>query len=212
MHFSKTLTALALLAGSASLGAYAQERMKPKGPADFDTVHAAIGKHFHANHFGKAYASAKELVGLIGTQRAAAIRRALPDAPPEHEKMPVKENKNAALQNNAMLALSAGIGNMIEQSYRGPQGTIKTTVTADSPFLQIFNMMINNPAMAGENQEVIKYGNVMALLETQGKRKTLKIMIDSTLIDTTFPNHSDDFIFAMWDQPAVDRVQGIIQN
>ena len=212
MRFATTLTTVALVAAGASLGAVAQERLKPKGPADFDTVYAEVGKNFHAGHFGKAYAGAKELMGLIGVQRAVAIRKALPAAPPEHEKVQVKKTHNASMQNSAMFAMTAGVGNVIEQNYRGPNGQINCTVTADSPFVQMFNMLLSNPAMVGENQEIIKYGDVMALLETQGKRKTLKILIDNTLIDTVFPDHSDEFIFGMWNQEAVDTVEGTIRN
>lgn len=212
MRLATPLATLALVAAGASLGAFAQERLKPKGPADFDTVHAAVAKDFHAGRYGKAYAGAKELVGLIGNERSLAIRKALPAAPEGYEKVVEKKAHNASMQNNAMLAMAAGVGNVIEQSYRGSGGQIKVTVTADSPFVQMFNMILGNPAMVGENQEVIKYGEVMALLETQGKRKTLKILIDSTLIDTTFPDHSDDFIFGMWDQKAVDAVGATIRN
>ena len=211
MRFPTVLSTLALVLGSAALGAVAQERIKPKGPADFDTIHSGIAKHFNAGHFGKAYSGTKELLGLIGSERAIAIRESLPDAPPEYEKVAVKA-QNSSAQQNAMFAMAAGVGNVIDQTYRGPGGQIKVTVTADSPFVQMFSMILNNPAMVSEGQEIIKYGERMALLETSGSRKTLKILIDSTLIESVFSGQNDDFIFGMWNQPAVDRVAATIAN
>ncbi len=206
---------IALVLAGITTGALAQERVKPKGPADFNTVHANVKKLFEAGSFGKAYAGSKELMVLIGARRAEAIREALPTAPPEHEKVPFKEPKNQ-VQQNAMMAIVAGmaasVGNVIKQIYTGPNGQIEVSVTTDSPFIQMFQMLLNNPAMVGENQELIKYGELMAILETQGQRKTLKIQIKSSMVETVFPDHSDDFIFAMWDQAAVSKVEAIISN
>jgi len=212
MRIRTFATVVALVVVGASFGSAAQQRVKPKGQADFGALHGAIGKHFHAGHFGKAYAAAKELMAVIGARRAVAIRGSLPEAPPEYVKEPFKEAKNAAMQNNALFAMAAGVGNIIEQKYNGSGGRIQVTVTADSPFVQIFNMMIGNPAMVGENQELIKYGDIMAILETQGQRKTLKFVIESSLVEAQFANHSDEFIFAMFDQNAVDVIEAAITN
>ena len=203
-------TALALLAAGTAVGAVAQERVQPKGPADFGALHADVKKQYDAGHYGKAYATANDLVGLIGTRRSQAIREALPAAPEGYEKVPFKEPKNQAMQNQMLRGI--GMGNIIEQTYRGPGGQIKVTATADSPLIQMFQMVLNNPAMLGENQELIKYGELMALLEAQGNRKTLKIVIGNSMVESVFNGHDDDFIFAMWNQAAVDKVERAVSN
>jgi len=71
----------------------------------------------------------------------------------------------------------------------------------------MFNTMFGNPALLGKNQELIKYGDIMAVLETKGERQTLKIVIDNTLAESLFRKQNDEFIFAMWDQKAVDRLK-----
>ncbi len=212
MRTSSLLTAITLIAVGAAAGAIAQERVKPKGPADFKTVHASVKTHFDAGSFGKAYAASRELTTLIGQRRAEVIRKSLPVAPPEYTKVPYKEPKNKAAQNAMLGALAASVGNIIDQKYTGPGGQITVTVTADSPLIGMFKMMINNPAMIGENQELIKYGDILAILETSGKRKTLKILIGNSMVDAAFPNHSDDFIFGMWNQAAVDAASAAIIN
>ncbi len=212
MGIRLVVPALVLVTTGVAIGAVAQERMKPKGPADFATVHADIKKHFDAGHFGKAYSNAKTLVGLIGVQHGNAIRASLPDAPANYEKVPYKPPKNQAMQQNLLGALAPGVGNIFEQVYRGPNGQFTTTVTSKSPLIQMMRMVINNPAMLGDNQELIKYGEILAILETQGKRKTLKIMIDDSLIETAYPDQSEEFIFGMWDQDAVDTAANSIRQ
>ena len=210
MRASTLITAVSLIAVGAAFGAFAQERVKAKSAADFDTVHADVKKHFKAGHFGKAFSSGKTLLSVIGDERAGAVRKALPDAPPEHEKVAPKKDRN---RQNAMLAsMVPGAGNVLEQIYLGPNGQIKTTVMADSPYISMFNMVTSNPAMLPDNQELIKYGSIMAILETNGKRKNLKILIDDSMVETAFPNHDDDFVFAMWNQEAVDKVATAIRN
>ncbi|MFT5052578.1 MAG: hypothetical protein ACI8QZ_004014 [Chlamydiales bacterium] len=206
------LAALALVMAALSFGAAAQQRVKPSGPADFETLHAAVAAHFNVGHFGKAYASAQELTTVIGARRAVTIRAALPVAPPEYLKEPFKEARNAGMQNQALFAMAAGVGNIIEQVYSGSGAQIQVTVTADSPFVQMFNMMLTNPAMVGEHQELIKYEGVMAMLETQSRRKTLKFVIGSSLVEAQFSGQDDDFILAMWNQKAVDVLHAAIMN
>jgi hypothetical protein len=206
MHIIRLFSAVLLSFSLAGFTAVAQERVKPKGAADFGTLYEQVKSDYEAGRFGSAYEAARELTAVIAMKRAETIRAALPDAPEGYEKMPAKKGDDVR-QNPMLAALAAGIGTVIEQVYKGPGGLIQVTVTADSPVIAMFNAMFGNPALLGENQEMIKYGDIMAVLETSGERKTLKIIIDNTLVESKFPKRNDEFIFAMWDQKAVDRLK-----
>ena len=212
MRTPSLLLSVLLVGAGITVGAIAQERVKPKGPADFSTIHASVKKHFDAGSYGKAFKASTELSTVIAKKRAEVIRASLPVAPAEYTKVPHKEPKNQAAQNAMLGALAASVGNIIEQEYTGPGGTIKVTVTADSPMIGMFKMLLSNPAMIGENQELIKYGEIMAVLETNGKRKNLKIVIDNSMVEAAFRGHDDDFIFGMWDQAAVDALAAALRN
>ncbi len=206
MHIIRLLLGIALTFAGTSFDAVAQERVKLKGAADFGALHAQIKSDYEAGRFGSAFKAARELTAIIAMKRAETIRAALPDAPEGYQKMPAKKDDD--VRGNPMLAaMAAGIGTVVEQVYKGPDGRIRVTVTADSPVIAMFNAMFSNPALLGKNQERIKYGDIMAVLETSGERKTLKIVIDNTLVEAKFPQQNDELIFAMWDQKAVDRLQ-----
>jgi len=208
MHV-RSLVLVAFVSGTV-LGAFAQERVKAKGPADFDTLHAATAEHWKAERFGKCFVSARELVGVVALRRAKVIRAAMPAAPAGYTIEPPDESNPEA---NAMLAaLSAGVGTVIEQTYRGNGNDIRVTVTADSPMLQMFKMILQNPAMLQPNQELVKYSECSAVLETQGQDVTLRFMLQDSLVEGYFNGVDGDFALKMFDQKAVSALNAAIVN
>lgn len=204
------LLLVGLVSGTA-LGALAQERVKPKRAADFESVHAAVAEQWKAQHWGKCFASARELVALVGKRRGQAIREALPAAPAGFQIEPVEEETDP--QAAAMLAMfSAGVGSVIEQTYQGPGKSVHVTVTADSPMLQMFQMIVQNPAMLQPNQELIKYNECSAVLETEDQQVTLRFLIQDTLVEGDFQGADDDFALAMFNQAAVTKLFAAITN
>ncbi len=207
---TRFLVLAALLAGGAA-GALAQERIKPKGPLDFETVHAAVAEHWKAERWGKCFASARELLGVISMRRSKAIRDALPPAPQGYTVVPVQEEPNP--QANVMLAaMTAGVGSVTEQIYQGAGKEIRVTVTADSPMLQMFSMIVQNPAMMQPNQEIVKYAECSALLETQGQETTLRLMLGESLVERAFHGEKAEFALAMFDQKAVSALHKTLVN
>lgn len=198
----------ALLAGTA-LGAFAQERIKPKGVADYDSVYAAVGEHWKAERWGKCYATARELMALISQRRSKEIRKAMP-VPEGLQAEPIQENDPQA---NAMIAaFAAGVGTVTEQVYTGPGKRVRITVTADSPMLQMFQMIVQNPAMLQKNQELIKYSECSAILESEGRQVTLRFLLNETLVEGEFEGFDSDSALKIFDQAAVSRLHKVIVN
>jgi hypothetical protein len=206
---TRLLVPVLLLCGRAAGLLAAQERLKPKGPADFETVHAAVLEHWKAERWGKSFASARELLSLISVRRARAIRAALPAAPAGYTLVPPDEEAEA--QANPLLStFAAGVGSIIEQTYSGAGKEIRVSVTADSPMLQMFNMMLQNPALLQPNQELIKYSECTAMLETQGDQVTL--LIADSFVQANFWSQTSDFALKMFDQKAVTALHAVVSN
>ena len=200
-----------VLACGIALAAFAQERVKPKGAPDFAALHASVAEHWKAERWGACSKDARTLLGVISTRRAKAIRDALPAAPEGYVKQEHKEEDTA--QNNAMMAaLAPGMGTVVEQQYQGQGKTINVTVTADSPWIQMYQMILQNPAMLQPGQELIKYTQCSAVLETQGTSNTLRFMIDSSMVEANFRDESEDFVLKMFDQAAVTKLHAVISN
>ncbi len=199
-----------VLCGGAA-GFLAQERLKPRGPADFESVHAAVAEHWKAERWGKCFASARDLIGVISVRRAQAIRAALPAAPAGYTVVPPDDD--ASSQTNPMLlTMAAGVGSVTEQSYSGAGKDIRVTITADSPMLQMFNMVLQNPALLQPHQELIKYTECTALLETQGEQINLQFLIGDSLVQANFFSETSDFALAMFDQKAVTKLHAVLTN
>ena len=200
-----------VLACAATLGAFAQERVKPKGPPDFAALHASVAEHWKAERWGACAKDARTLLGVISTRRAKAIRDALPAAPAGYVKEEPKE-EDAAQANAMMAAFAPGVGTVVDQQYQGESKTINVTVTADSPWIQMYQMILQNPSMLQPGQELIKYTQCSAVLETQGGSNTLRFMIDSSLVEANFHDESADFALKMFDQAAVTKLHAVIAN
>lgn len=190
----------------------AQERTREKKPATFAELHTAVKTHFDAGAYGQAYASARELLTLVGAKRADAIRAAMPAAPAGYEVVPQKPEDDAARDNPLVGAMTAGVGNIIEQEYRGEKGTLRVTATADSPMMAMARMMFENPAMIGPDAELIKYEQCKGILQKEGRQWKLQILIDDTMIEGEFGTEDDEFALKMFDQAAVDVLHRAIRD
>lgn len=136
--------AVLALAALAAVGV-AQERTKPKELPSFEKIHAAIKTHYEAGAYGKAMVAARELSAILNEKRSMAILAAMPAAPEGYEQVPQKK----AEANPFAGAMAASVGSVVTQQHRGTNGTIRVTITADSPMLAMAGMMFENPALLG---------------------------------------------------------------
>ena len=184
-----------------------QERVKPKGPADFGKTIESAKANWEKGSFGACVKDLQTLTGLAMEKRALAIREALPAAPEGWEKVPAEPMDT---ENPFLAAMGGGLGNIVEQEYRSAESRragMQATVTADSPLVSMLSMMFGNPAMAGENVELVKYGSHKALLTKESDSLQLQILIsDAHVVDVSFYDTDEDKLFGMWDQAAVDRL------
>lgn len=189
----------------------AQERTKDKTPPTFEELHAAIAKHYKAGSYGKAMQATRDLTVTIYEKRTAVILGALPAAPEGYEVVPQPKKNNAGL-NPITGALVAGVGQVVQQDYKGPNGPLRVTVTADSPMLAMAGMMFENPALLGPDAELIKYDQCKAILKKAGTRWSLQILMDQTMVEANFGRESDEFGLKMFDQTAVTRLFNALQK
>lgn len=199
-------------AGLAALCASAlpsiQTRAAKPEVQDFPAVLARAQDHYEANRYAAAMADLKTCVGLTQTRWVEAIREALPAAPENWTKVPQPKDEQESAQAQAMLAsLSLGVGTQVEQRYTAESKRLDVSITADSPMVGMMGMMFSNPAMLNANQELIEYGTHKAILDTSNSRGLdLQILIaNKHLIQVTCPE-DDEFLFAMFDQAAIDRL------
>ena len=203
----RTLLLLAPLVSASLALAPAQERVKAKQPADFDGCLAAASTAWKERRFGACTKQLQDAIALVAQMRAAAIRAALPPAPEGYEIVPEETDSLAA--NPMLAAMTASVGNVIQRQYRTQDGhsTIDVSVTADSPLVGMFNMWITNPAMLGEDAELVKYGAYDAILKKEGQRRNLQVLIEgSSVCEVRWPDDDEEALFAMFDQKAVDTL------
>lgn len=201
-----TLFLAPLLALSAAIP-FAQERVNKKKTPEFKDVHTAIAAAYEAGNYGLAMSKTRELLTVLTPKWQEAILAALPAAPQGYTILP--QEKQDAQATAALAAFSASVGTVVEQKYKGDGGIVSVQVTADSPMLQMFSMVLDNPAMLSEGQELVKYGEHKALLKQEGSRWTLQIVIDSSMVEVK-GNVSDEFLLRMFDQKAVDKLAAVL--
>lgn len=193
-----------------------QERVKPREANDFPGCLTAAQNAWKEGRLGECTRQLQEALALVSERRAVAMREAMPAAPDGYEIVPPKPTDPRA---NAMLAgMSAAVGSMITQEYRpvdarSGRSTISVTLTADSPMVQMIAMMTSNPAMLGQDAELIKYGPTNAILKKDGQRRSLQILIAGKhLCDVTWPNEDEDALLAMFDQAAVTKLTRALEE
>jgi hypothetical protein len=187
-----------------------QERAKPKEASSVPQLLDGAKESFQAGRFGACITQLNEAIGLVGQERAKAIRAALPAAPEGFEIVP-DENAQSTAGNPFAAAMLGGVGNVVQQDYRATGSSIGVTVTADSPLIQIFSMWTTNPAMLEEGAELIKYGSYNAVLKNpNSSRWELQLVIDKTLIEVTATGFDDDRLLKFMNQAAVDQLAAVL--
>jgi hypothetical protein len=201
------LAAVALCAVPIVLAFAVQERVKPKAAEDVPALLAKTGETWKAKQYRACLTNLKQALHLVTVERMKAIRAALPAAPAGFEKEAHAEEQDAAA-NPFLAAMSAGVGSVVEQSYSSADGSgsLRVTITADSPLTQMFSMWVANPKLLEPGSELIKYGAHNAVLKKQGSGWQLMTVIDQDLCEVNVDGRDDDFLLKFFDQAAVDRL------
>jgi hypothetical protein len=205
------IASIGLLIATLFLAAAPQERQKPKGATDVPGLLQQAGKAWEAKQFGVCSKSLRQALELISRERAKAIRAALPNAPEGFEKVAHTEEE---APNAYAAAMAVGMGSMIDQEYRDTKGgsSVNVTIAADSPLMQMMSMWVANPSMLDPNSELVKYGAHNAVLQKDGGRWNLMIVVGQDLITANVEGRSDEFLLKMFDQAAVDKLAAAIAN
>ncbi len=208
-----TLPALLVLIVPALLAPTFQTRVKENKAADFPGLLTEASKQWNEQRYGGCIASLQEAVTLATEQRVVKIRAALPTAPATWEQVPDKDQNLQAVQ--GLAGFGALAGSMIERKWKQTEGrgSINVMVTADSPLVGMLGGYLTNPALLGENKELIEYGKHKAILETnkKGSRLNLQIIVDGKhIVDVKTTELTEDELFAMWNQAAVDKLSSAL--
>jgi hypothetical protein len=210
--FRPTSLLVVALAGL-TLAAGAQQRVKAKGPADFGTSLGAAEAAWKKESYGACIAALKDALGVATLKRIGAIRAALPS--PDGWRSIEDRSAEEARANPMAAAMMAGVGTQLGHEYRREDGgSLKVSLTLDSPLVQMFNMWVANPAMLEKGAELIKYGDHNAVLKTGDNRLELQILIDGAhLCEVRARGGVDeDALFAVFDQAAVDRLAAALRR
>ena len=205
LSLAAALTSLVLLAAVA----VPQTRAKKPEAKDMPEMLAKVGELWAAADYPGCMRELKSCTALANARWTAAIREALPAAPEGWTKVAPKEESQ--MQAGAMAALAVGVGTVVEQQYTADGKRLTATVTADSPMIGMMSMMFTNPAMLGPDKELVEYGTDKAILDTSNaNRLNLQILISGKhLVDVQCPEN-DEFLFAMFDQAAIDRLSRVL--
>ena len=209
----KLALVLILSIGASLLASAAQKRVKQKDAADFPTLIESVHRTWKAEEYGQCSALLREATALCMVQRSRAILAALPPAPEGYEVI-VDRSMEQMANNPMMSAMSASIGNVVTQEYRGPE-PIKITVTADSPLVSMLNMWVANPALLEQGSELIEYGPHKAVLKSTrgGRARELMILINGAhTCQITYQGTNEDFLFELFDQQMVDALARVLGN
>lgn len=190
-----------------------QERQKQKTATDVPTLLQQAGKAWEAKQYGVCSKSLRSALELISRERAKAIRAALPNPPEGFEKVAPSDADEAA-PNAYAAAMAIGVGSMIDQEYRDTKGgsSVNVQIAADSPLVQMMSMWIANPSILDKNSELVKYGAHNAVLQKDGDRWNLMILVGQDLITANVEGRSDEFLLKMFDQAAVDKIAAALAN
>ncbi len=191
-----------------------QTRAKDKAPVNFAGSIERAQAAWEAGQWGTCATHLDAALGVVRAKRSEAILAALPAAP-EGWSVVAKKLYNDDKPFAAMM--SGLVGSSVEHEYKQDEGngSVKVTLTFDSPAVQMMNMMLGNPAMLGDNKELIEYDQDRAVLETKngGRQLSLQILISSKHICQVDTRGIDDeTLFKIFDQPAVDKLSAAMAN
>lgn len=208
--------ALAGFAITALAVAAPQKRVSQDAPKDFPSCLRRAQTAWEQSNWNEAVVALQDGIALATEKRTAVIKEALPKAPAGWKAEPERDQgQQNPFANRMAAAMAASVGSTIERTYRPEEGrgSVRVTVTADSPLVQMLNMWMANPAMLEPGSELIEYEAHKAVLKTQsgGKRLDLQILIHGKHVcQVVVDGGSEELLFAMFDQKAVDRLAGAL--
>lgn len=209
----RILVPLVVILLGASAAFALQERVQKPKAKDFGAILGEAKTAYDAKRFGATIGHLRDALGLASGEQRKAVLAAFPAAPTgwTFEAAEQLDESAAAV---AGLALMAGTN--IEGAYRDADGNevMGVTVLADSPLSKMMGMMISNPSMLDKDSELVKYGKHSAVLRTRTKGSSyeLQILIDDDLVTVDVNGATDDQIFAVWSQAAVDKLAAALAN
>lgn len=206
---TKILLPALLLAASVALPSIAQKRASDEKPVSFQERMQRASGAWDKGSYGTCMTELQGALSLCAEKRSQEIRKALPAAPEGWEALP--DPKDDQRNNPFAAAMTASVGNIVTRSYEKSDGSdrVEVTVTADSPLVSMFNMWVTNPAMLGNQGELVEYENDdKAVLKNQGGRLELQILISKAhMCEVKASGLSEDQLFAMFDQSAVSKLR-----
>lgn len=209
-HMPLALVAVALTASLAT--PFVQERVSEREKPTFAETHEALAESWTNQKYSRALAQAQDLMLLVQEKRREVILAAFPAAPSGWEVEADERNPNA--ENPFLAAMAMGMGSVIDQRYRqtGGRNSLHVTVTADSPLVQMFGMWIANPQMLGPDAELIRYGEIQAILKKEGSSWLLQILIDANLVEARVTGEDDEWLLGRMSQAVVDRLAAALRQ
>ncbi|QDV09759.1 hypothetical protein Poly30_53190 [Planctomycetes bacterium Poly30] len=187
--------------------AAAQERVAKKEAKDFPALLTSARAAWDAGQYGKASAELKEASKLVAMKQREGILAAFPAAPEGWTFTPSEVEEGAVM-------LMGMTGLTVEGRYQGPSNEhASMTVMVDSPMVQMMSMMFANPAMLGDDAEVIKYGKHQAILQKNGdKRYDLQLLIGNDFIQVESREMTDEALLGLCNQAMVDKLEAAMKN
>ncbi len=196
---------LALLALSSATLALQERAAKPKAK-DFGALVTEAKTAFEGQRYGAAVTGLRDALALASKAHRKAIFGAYPAAPAGWTLEPPAEEDEVPA---ALAGLAALGGSQVQGSYSGPNGaSLGLTVMIDSPMAQMITMWASNPALLGDDAEVVKYGAHRAVLRTREKGSSyeLQLLVGDDIVQVDLQGADDDLLFRVLDQAAVDRL------
>lgn len=196
------LISLTLVALTTAFAPVLQERTKKKEAKDVPALLTDASSAFRSGRYGASTKATIVALGLIGRARHAAVLDSFPALGDDWEARP-SEYEEAAV----MMMGMAGF-NVARESL-GPDGArLDLTATMGSPLAAMFAPQLSNPALLGDDAEVIKYGDDRALLKKSGDdRWELTVLLGENIVQANARKMSDDALLKVMSQSAIDAMK-----
>jgi len=201
----RTRTLTLLLTSLLVLPATAQKRSgQPKEPSFADSVVAAQ-KAFEAKEYGTAITALQAAIKAVQKLQRAAILEALPK-PAGYE---VRDEEPADAANNPFGASLAAFGQTITRHCEKEDKRFDIEVMANSPLVGMLAVQFSSPQMIkASGGELVEYGAHKAILKNDDGNLELMILLNEKhVVKVESRGHSEDELFAVFDQACVDRIE-----
>ncbi len=186
--------------------AMAQKRTAPKKEATFAEAVETAKKAFDAQDHGAAISALQEAIRAVQKLQRTAILAALP----KPDGWEVTDDEPVDTAANPFAAGMAAWGLTVQRHYRKDDKSIDVEVTANSPAVQMFAVMLSNPALAkADGGEIVEYTNHKALLKKSGDSsiELTLIMHEKHLVKFQADGLTADELLAIADEAMVGRLE-----